>query len=112
MQKLNELMYAYLPETAFLAFSIRLIVLGASIGDAIALLVVAGLIASKHLLNKKKVEQFDELKGLIDELKVDHEDKLTGLKNAVDSLKTQRALEAGSKRVNLEQEQAKPKRYF
>lgn len=111
MQKLNELMYAYLPETAFLAFSIRLIVLGASIGDSIALLVISGLIAYKKFMDRKKIEQLDELNLVIKDLKTDHEEKFTALRNAVDSIRTQRALETG-KKVNLEQEQAKPKRFF
>lgn len=123
-QKLYELMYALLPETALLALSIRLVVLGASIGDAIALIGLVTLIGYKRFLSKKKVEQADELQRSINSLNEQREldklalkDEINGLRNAINALKMDKAFQL-NKRVNLEQEnttgqqQAPVKRLF
>lgn len=122
-QKLYELMYALLPETALLALSIRLVVLGASIGDAIALVGLVSLIGYKRFLTKKKVEQADEIQQSINSLNEQREldklalkDEINGLRNAINALKMDKAFQLNSKRVNLEQEntnsQAPVKRLF
>lgn len=109
-QKLYELMYALLPETALLALSIRLVVLGASIGDAIALIGLVTLIGYKRFLSKKKVEQADEIQQSINSLNEQREldklalkDEINGLRNAINALKMDKAFQL-NKRVNLEQE--------
>ena len=116
-------MYALLPETALLALSIRLVVLGASIGDAIALVGLVSLIGYKRFLTKKKVEQADEIQQSINSLNEQREldklalkDEINGLRNAINALKMDKAFQLNSKRVNLEQEntnsQAPVKRLF
>ena len=67
-----------LPELAFLFFSIRLIALGANVGDALALVSIAGVLAYKWFLHKKEndvVSKFqqdiDDLKNQMQALKID-----------------------------------------
>jgi hypothetical protein len=57
-----------LPELAFLIFSIRLAVLGASIGDALALVAVVAYIGYKQHLAAKKEVYSDEIKQKLQEL--------------------------------------------
>jgi hypothetical protein len=65
--KVNELM-SNLPEMAFLIFSIRLALMGASIGDSLALVAITAYIGYKQFLNKAKQEHTDEIKLRIEEL--------------------------------------------
>lgn len=61
-------MLSNLPEMAFLIFSIRLAVLGASIGDALSLMAVVAYIGYKQYLAAKKVEYSDEVMQKIQDL--------------------------------------------
>jgi hypothetical protein len=63
-----SLMTQNLPEMAFLFFSIRLTILGASIGDALALISVVAYIGYKHFINEKKLNHTDEVKTKLEEL--------------------------------------------
>ncbi len=61
-------LFSNLPELAFLIFSIRLAILGASIGDAIALIAVVCYIGYKQYLASRKVEYSDEIKLKLEKL--------------------------------------------
>lgn len=82
MNKMNELFYAGLPKLAFIAFTIRLVTFGASIGDSIALLGLCGLIAYQFFIEPKRMSEFENLKQ-----------EVALLKNAVSSLKIERAFQ-------------------
>lgn len=100
--KLNELMYALLPETAFLAFSIRLIVLGASVGDSISLLVIAGLIAYKKWMAKSKMQDYELLK-----------EEIATLRDGINVLKVDKAFSQQKKAAPLiPNEQKTTQRFF
>lgn len=73
--KVNDVV-SNLPEMAFVIFSIRLAVLGASIGDALALISVVAYLGYKHWIEKSKVEYTDEIKQKLEEL----EKSVTALK--------------------------------
>lgn len=66
-QKAVEL-FSNLPEMAFLIFSIRLAVLGASMGDALALMAVVAYIGYKQFLLSRKMEYSDEIKLKLEDL--------------------------------------------
>ncbi len=87
-----------LPELTFFAFSIRLIALGASIGDAIALVSLVGIFGFFRFLDRKKVEQYDYL-----------EKEIENLKNGLQSVKVSQGLTRG--KLN-EQKADSNKRYF
>lgn len=123
--KLNELMYALLPEMAFLAFSIRLIAFGASVGDSVALLVIAALIAYKKWMTKAKMNELElirsELKTLEQDLKT-RIDEFNGdvqhVKDALNGIKVDRAFSQQNSQQKKpavtpnEQEQKKPRLFF
>lgn len=120
--KLNELMYALLPETAFLAFSIRLIAFGASVGDSIALLVIAGLIAYKKYMAKAKMNELElirtEIKTMENELKAKIEGFNTDVhlvKNYLNGLKVDKTFAQQPKRpmaVTPNEQEKKPRLFF
>lgn len=120
--KLNELMYALLPETAFLAFSIRLIVFGASIGDSIALLVIAGLIGYKKWMTKSQMEGLDLLKNEMNAIKDSvqnlKDQELSALRDSINGLKVDKAFQINKKatgpveQAQADNQQTRPKRFF
>ena len=81
LKKLNEhcrRIKQNLPELAFLLFSMRLIILGSSIGDALALVSIAGVLAFRWYLNKGKdlvtqelLQDMEEIKKSLSALKID-----------------------------------------
>lgn len=90
----------YLPELIFLGFSLRMIVTGASIGDAIAIISLVAIYGFTHFIKSKKIDQEAELRKDIDDLR-----------NAITSIKLSNGLV--TKRVTgNEQKQAAPKRFF
>lgn len=102
--KLNELMYAWLPETAFLAFSIRLIVLGASVGDSISLLVIAALISYKKWMAKSALGDYETLK-----------EEIATLRDSINGLKVDKAFSQQSKKTQVapsDDKQEKKQRLF
>jgi Tfp pilus assembly protein PilN len=102
MQKLNEQMYAWLPEMAFMAFSIRLIAMGASVGDSIALLVISLLIAYKRWMSRKKIEEYDLLKQ-----------EIALVRDMINGIKLDKAFQLKKDTSNVAQIQKEPgKRFF
>jgi hypothetical protein len=86
-----------LPELAFLLFSIRLIILGSSIGDSLALVSIAGILGYKWFLAKDK------------------HDALAGIKQDIEDMKTHmQALKMDKiiKQRSVSDEPKKEKRYF
>lgn len=85
MQKLTQ-MKDYLLELSFLALLIKIVVIGAGIGEALAIISLVFSITYNKWLNKAKIEQYEELTNrmLLDkeELKKEIEmlnSKLTGI---------------------------------
>jgi transcription initiation factor IIE alpha subunit len=112
-------MYALLPETAFLAFSIRLNVFGASIGDSIALLVVASLIGYKKWMTKSQMEGLDLLKNEINLVRNSvqslKDQELSALRDSINGLKVDKAFQINKKVVPVEQtnqNEQRTKRFF
>lgn len=64
MQKIMQIK-DYLLELSFLALLIKVIITGAGIGEAIAIVSLVSSMGYNKWLNKQKVEQYDELKELI-----------------------------------------------
>ncbi len=58
-----------IPELIFLIYSIRLIAVGATIGDAIALISLVGIYGFVKFMDRHRVEQYNELKEEIENLK-------------------------------------------
>lgn len=87
-----------IPMIAFLAFSARIVAFGASWGDAIAMIALAGLYGYHKYLNRKDILWIKTV-----------EKEITDLKNAVQSVKMKQSARSIYER-NKEEE--KPKRYF
>lgn len=66
MQKFMQLKN-YLLELSFLALIIRSIFVGAGIGEALAIGFVVISISYREYLNKSKVDQYEELKSLVED---------------------------------------------
>lgn len=58
-----------IPELIFVIYSIRLISVGASIGDAIALISLVAIYGFMRFMDRQQVEQYNELKEEIENLK-------------------------------------------
>jgi esterase/lipase len=121
--KLNELMYALLPETAFLAFSIRLIAFGASVGDSVALLVIASLIAYKRYMARAKMNELElihsEIKALQEQLNTrieEFQSDVQHVKDSLNGLKVDKAFSQQPKRpstaVTPNEQEKKPRLFF
>lgn len=87
-----------LPEMAFLFFSIRLTVLGASIGDALALVSIVAYAGYKMFLADSKQVYTDETKL-----------KLEEMEKTMQALKVDKVLQKGPA---SEQRKTSEKRYF
>lgn len=61
MKQYLPLLKKNLPQIVFAAFGLRLICLGASIGDAIALISLVAIYGFMHFMDKDKVEQFEDI---------------------------------------------------
>lgn len=121
--KLNELMYALLPETAFLAFSIRLIAFGASVGDSVALLVIVSLIAYKRYMARAKMNELElihsEIKALQEQLNTrieEFQSDVQHVKDGLNGLKVDKAFSQQPKRpstaVTPNEQEKKPRLFF
>lgn len=86
-----------IPELIFLAFSARLIMIGANIGEAIALVSFVGIYGFFKFLDKAKVTRDAEIQKQIDDLK-----------NAIQSVK----MAQGLRKTNESQANNPNKRYF
>lgn len=81
MQKFIQLK-EYLLELSFLALLIRIICVGAGIGEALAVVSLVLSMAYTKWLNKAKVEQFDELKSQIENSHKELSEQLANLEES------------------------------
>jgi hypothetical protein len=95
MNKMNEFL-SKLPEMAFLIFSIRLAILGASIGDALALISVVAYIAYKQYIEAGTIKKSNEVNARLEELE-----------KSISALKMDKVIQRGP-----QPNEQKTKRYF
>lgn len=86
----------YMLEMAFLALIVRIAILGAGIGDAIAILAVVASLAFGRYLNKAKIEKADEI-----------DKKIEDLASQVQSLKIDKAIRRSVNETQTSQPAAK-----
>jgi len=90
----------FLPEIVFAGFCLRIIVFGAGIGDAIALVSMVAIYGFHSYLSSKRVDQYEDLSKEIE-----------NIKNSMIGLKLNQGL--STKRVGTpNNEQAQTKRFF
>lgn len=103
----------YLLELAFLALLIRVVAVGCSVGEAIALVSVVSSMGYNKFLAKKKVEQYDEI---LSQIKTNHDDISKKYDDVVAKLASITMEKSIKRTVNEPQERsnpgAAPKRYF
>ena len=101
MQKLNQLK-DYLLELSFLALLIKIILVGAGIGEALAIISLVFSMAYTKWLNKTKLEQYEELMNKINSDKEEFKKEIENLNSKLTGI----ALDKSIKRTSLnEQEQ-------
>lgn len=81
MEKIMSFLKNGLPELTFAAFALRIVVMGSSIGDALALMSMVAIFGYFRFLERNKVDQYAELKQEIE-----------ALRNSMTSVKLQQGL--------------------
>jgi hypothetical protein len=99
MEKLTKLV-SYLPEIAFIALTVRCLMMGTGIGESIAFISLVGSMVYRSYLNRSKIDRLDEM-----------DKKYEALASKVQSLSMDRAMRRS---VNEPQAQATtaPRRIF
>lgn len=104
MQKFNHLK-DYLLELSFLALLIKILIFGAEISEALAVISLVFSISYNKWLNKNKIDQYDELIQNINSHKEQFQKEIDTLNSKLTGI----ALDKSIKRVSLnEQESQKP----
>lgn len=101
MQKFIQLK-EYLLELSFLALLIRIIVVGAGIGEALALISLVLSMGYTKWLTKSKIEQYEELKSLVSSESEKNEKKFEQIFAKFNSQNMEKQLRKGASSEELQ----------
>lgn len=100
MEKMTRIL-GYLPEMAFVGLTIRAMVMGTGIGDAVAILSLVLSIGYAKYLNKSKVDEKAEI-----------DKKIEDLSTQIQSLRMERAVKRTSNEQKVENVPGSSRRFF